>query len=60
MANWIDWNIEKPEHPFYFKDENDVRNSALAYMEDGKVFLAIRGDDGEYTGIITYWTYDSE
>ena len=60
MANWIDWNIEKPEYIFYFKDENDVKNPNYAYIEDGKVMLAVHGPDIEYTGIISFWTYDEE
>lgn len=60
MANWVDWNTEKPAHPFYFKDENGNLNPNIAYIEDNKVMLAVRGDDIEYTGVISVWTYDGE
>lgn len=60
MANWIDWNVEKPVYAFYFKDENGNVYPDVAYIEDGKMMLAVQGEDVEYTGVVTYWTYDSE
>lgn len=60
MANWIDWNVERPQYSFYFKDENGVKNTSLAYIDNDKIMLAAQGDDVEYSGMISFWTYDGE
>lgn len=60
MTHWVNWNDENPltGSQFWIKDELGVMNPNRAYVENNIVYLALDGEDVEYTGQISEWAYE--
>lgn len=58
--HWINWNDENPltGSQFWIKDELGNIIPARAYVEGTTIYLALDGDDEEYTGQISEWAYE--
>jgi len=60
MAHWINWSDENPltGSQFWIKDELGNIIPTRAYVEANTIYLALDGDDEEYTGQISEWIYE--
>lgn len=60
MTEWFDWNNENPltGSQFWIKDELGNIVSSRVYVENNIIYLALDGDDEEYTGQISEWAYE--